>query len=282
MNNLSDKTIKLEEFQVKLSELKGKEFEFINSKLSIEDAFSVMSKKKLSMLIVEGESKKIGFFSLRDYLLRCDLSDEEHLHQDVRELVFYEDSFLRVNDTMLDALQLMRKRSQRYILTLDEKSEKLNKVISAQELIKFIYKFIEKDFECLEAEETFIGDIYDEKSIEYKDADGEFAVSHFLVQVKKHLFGEKFVRVDENTLLVDLIQKMKEEDIYSALIVRYETTLVGIVKEIDLITQMVLNKNWRDIKVSSVMVRDPHFISNKSFIIHGINKLIKFNRKILL
>lgn len=248
--------------------------------------------KKTSMVIVKGDDQTdnlIGVFSERDFIKKGvdKLFELTSSSQDLvlKDFLTTPVVSLKDEDTVADALKLMALKDFRHIpIYVQEANEYL--MLSVRNLLEFIVKFFprdvsdwgpKKDWSLLEV------NIQDE-NFSFCPKEQSLSGSIFYYPIKRAIYKEA-LRFNIGTPVLEVLEAMKKRNIGAAVITKYDSLIMGIFTESDLISK-VIQLPWEKIQASCVekfMTKGPDTLMEKHIISFAINNMFHYNyRRIIV
>lgn len=279
-HDVIDKT----KFEIPISELNPREVIGISKDASLYDLVELLTREQQGSVCVIENNILIGIVSERDLFMNFDDDFDSYMMKKVEDIMTVKPFFKSLNDLASDCLTLMGLRRIRSIPIVNDKGEATH-ILTAHDMLKFIIKFFPRTVED-------IGTLYEWKTLEvhvqdenfsFKQNEGQLSANFFFSPLRKAVTSDLF-KVDQNEYIQDVITKMKDSRKGMVAITRYETELVGILTERDLLKKVFgkIDLNGQ-IKVSELMTPNPITLLEKHILSYAINNMFAKNfRNIIL
>jgi CBS domain-containing protein len=278
MDNQQDMTIGREQFDIPLSEIDLGECPTVTGDAPLKEAVEAMQKSRVGALCYVKDGYAAGMISERDLIHKYDLEDDQWLDNPCKQFMTPGPFTIKTTDKVSDAIKLMAKRGFRNIPVVDE-DDKYVGLLTIRDLVKFLVNFfpehVAKYGEITEWNYQTVDDY----------SEGFSTASENLALVSGNIFMTHLKRVshhrplilDHESSLVEVIELMRERKRGAIILTRFETELVGIITERDLLFRVFGKENLNEkLKANQFMTPNPHTLLSKHYLAHAINNMFCF------
>lgn len=271
-------------FEVAISELNPRKVVGISKDASLKELVQLLTRENQGSVCVVETNVLIGIVSERDLFMNVDDDFDSYMLKKVEEVMTNRPVFKKMDDLVSDCLQLMGVRRIRSIPIVNDKGEATH-LLTAHDILQFIINFFPESVEK-------IGTLYDwnvlevhvqDENFSFKQVDGELLGNIFFSPLKNAVFSD-LLKVDHNELIQDVINKMKVDGKNMVAVTSYETELVGVLTERDLLKKVFGKVDLSgQTRVSQVMTASPVTLLEKHVLSYAINNMFAKNfRNIIL
>lgn len=260
MNDL--KTVGLEEFNIPLDQLNLPSIINMSSSTPFLEAAKSMFEKKIGSLTL-GEGTKIeGIFTERDVISKLPLVLEDPMRP-LSDLMTPSPLTLKNDATLSDAISIMSSREFRHLPVTNENGD-IEKMISIKDVLKFISELFSEhmnDFKPIN-DWNKMGVNLQEQAIlyDYHKEEGKLSEDVFDIPIKR-IVNTSISKFNSQTSIREALLKLHERREAIALIMEYETELVGVVTERDILYKVFSSDLSLDLPIEEIMTSSPHVLS---------------------
>jgi len=256
------KVVGLEEFEVPLNQLELPSIINMSSSMPFLEAAKMMKDKKIGSLTL-GEGTNIeGIFTERDVLSKAPLVFENP-NRPLSDLMTANPLTLSESGLLSDTISIMSSREFRHLPLVNEAGE-ITKMISIKDVLKFITGLFKEHIEDFKAisdwdksgvnlqEQAILYDFHKEK--------GKLSEDVFDIPLKR-IVNTNISKFKPETPIAKVIEELHKKREALALIMEFETELVGVITERDILYKVFAVDLSLDAPISEIMTRTPHTLS---------------------
>jgi CBS domain-containing protein len=271
-------------FNVPISDLKPRPIVGISGDACLLDLVDLLIKEKQGSVCVVEDKKLVGIVSERDLFMNVDENFDEYLQKPVSEIMTKKLLTKKETDSAASCLKIMGLRRVRSIPIVNDQGEPTN-ILTAHDMLNFIVKFFPNSIQKIGTLfEWTLSELHvqDENFI-FKAGGGQLSGNVFLSPLKSAVYTDIF-KVDQNETIQAVINKMKAAKKGMVAVTRFETELIGVLTERDLLRKVFGKVDLNGhVKVSEFMTPNPVTLLEKHAVSYAINNMFEKNfRNIIL
>lgn len=278
MENQQDSAVSREQFDIPLSDLTLGESPTVTGDAPLREAVEAMQKSKVGALCYTKEGFAAGMISERDLVQKYDLEDSEWLDKPCKQFMTPGPFTIKSTDKVSDAIKLMAKRGFRNIPVVNEEDKYVG-LLTIRDLVKFLVNFFPEQVAKYGVVTDWSFQTVDDYSEGFSTASENLALvsgNIFMTHLKR-VSHHRPLMLDHESSLVDVIELMRERKRGAIILTRYETELVGIITERDLLFRVFGKEDLSSgLLANQFMTPNPHTLLNKHYLAHAINNMFRF------
>lgn len=268
-------------FQQSVELLNPKPVLSLNHDALVRDVINKIQENKLGSIILTKDNAIYGIITENDFLLKMGSYFEDCKDQPASDFATVNPMTLTFSSTVEECLTLMTGFAIRHVPIVKEEDGSIY-MVSIRDVLGFITNNFKDELKYFGVVlNPLIDGVYhpDENILE-DSANEESLINESLFSITlNRLVSSKFIKVDINDDIANLIEVMQSRLYTVAIVVEYETTIKGIITERDLL-QKVFNRvdfNSKSYKVQEFMTPNPHCLFENHAVAHAVNNMFKFN-----
>lgn len=272
-------------FDVSIEELVPREVIGFSQEGTISELVEAMSKDSLGAICIIENDLLIGIVTERDIFMKLGEDYHEFLKEPVKNIMTPKPITMTFENTIADCLRMMGLIRVRHIPIVDENGKPTN-MLSAKDIMEYLIEFFPKqvkNFGTLyewEVNEVFVQD----ENFSFEQSSGQLSGNVFLSPLKHAVFSD-LLTIDYSSDLKDVIHSMRTNKKGMVAITKFETELVGVLTERDLLRKVYGKLDIDEhIPVHQVMTPNPVTLLEKHIVSYAINNMVdrKFRNIILV
>jgi CBS domain-containing protein len=274
-------------FDVPLSELGLPPLISLSSTVMILDVLNILQEKKMGSLTFIEEDKLVGILTEKDLLLRVVGKIENWRDLPASGVMTKDPLSITLDHTVAEAIKMMSKMEFRHVPIVDDEGRPIH-MVSVTDILKFIIKFfpdfVEKQGTVVDWDIFSFEDFGEDFSISPPSDKGKVSGSIFMTPLKR-IRNQSAPCLDHQLPLSEVLEYMQERRLSSLIITEYDSKIKGVFTERDLLMKVLSSEVKVDltkILVCDVMTKDPHMLSYKHYLCHGINNMFTFKYRNLI
>ncbi|MBT7610834.1 MAG: CBS domain-containing protein [Bacteriovoracaceae bacterium] len=277
IKNINLDTIDKSKFDVPISELSPRAIVSISGDASLQDLVELLIKENQGSVCVVDGSKLIGIVSERDLFMNVDDDDfDQYLKKSVSDIMTPNPLTKFSNDTIASCLKLMGIRRVRSLPIVNENGEPSH-MLTAHDMLAFIIKLFPHSIKN-------IGTLFEWTVSEVHVQDENFSFTSSPHQLSGNIFlsplksavSTDILKVDQNEIIQDVIKKMQARKRGMVAITCFETELVGILTERDLLRKVFGKVDLcARVRISELMTPSPVTLLEKHAVSYAINNMFE-------
>ncbi|MDD0853426.1 CBS domain-containing protein [Halobacteriovorax sp. GB3] len=269
-----DRDVK-ELFETKLGDMGLHEVKLLPTSSTVQGCLDILANNNWGSLVF-GESSSIeGIISEKDLLFKAFLNYKE-LKDKTVDVIFTERvKKLTVDKTLYDCLAIFKGKDIRHIPIIDNECVRM---MSIRDLLRFLFQGLEKqlvEFPIIDRWESKHFRILEEDFHVNLDEIMGLLSNKILYCNAGQIYSTNFVIVDENDSMKRVVELMCEKKTGCAVVMSYETKIVGILTERDFIKDVFPNYSLIS-PVKNFMTPCPHIFGERHYIGSALRNMFHY------
>ncbi len=271
--------IERSELDIPLSDVKRGDIPTVSHESTTEEAIRLMQESRQGAMAVLKGKVAVGLISERDLILKPDFSDPEWAKRPISDFMTAGPFSLPETSLLSDAIKLVTKRSFRQIPLTNETGEYVS-MVSIKDMLGHLVEYFPRqvgNFGVIKSWENQTVDDYSEMYSTELNGDGHLNGNIFMAHLKRVSHRRPAI-VDESVSIGEVIDLIRFQKGGAVLLTRYETQLLGIITERDILLKAFKEgKVDPNLKATDFMSANPDTLLRKHYIAHAINNMFHFN-----
>lgn len=274
MSDLIDKS----EFEKEISSLNLVKPYTLPETTTLLEVVEFLQEKRIGCLLLENNKKLTGVITERDFLMKIIGKVEDWREKPIKDYMTKDPIALSPSDQILEVIQTMITGDFRHLPIIDEHKEVVG-ILSVKDLLALLVSFFKEEIESLGTmvEWTYndTGSYSEDFSLLSGD-DSQISSSIFFAELKRAIVKPANT-IDKNKTVQEAMSIMRERRAGSLLVMEYETKILGIITERDLLFKFFGKSSYEDKKlVTEFMTPNPHLLLHRHYLAHAINNMFMF------
>jgi len=266
-----------EHFKINLSKLRLPELITINADKSFHDVITLMREKDIGSVIIGNQSNIEGIFTERDIITKLDLILEDR-NRPIKDIMTPDPISLTCETELVEAMTLMSSKEFRHVPIKAEDGTLY--MLSIQDIVKYIVALCgsklvnvkpitDWDRSCINLDETNILHVTHEM--------GKCLSTQFLDVPLRRIYTSRVSIVDDELSIIEGLRILAEKNHSVALLMQYQTELVGIVTERDILLKAFSKDLDLNMPIKSICTLKPHTLSRDHTFANAIKNMFSHN-----
>lgn len=250
----------------------------LEDSVSLLEALTFIQEKKVGCLLLHQNNKLTGVITERDFLLRVVGKVDNWREAPCHEHMTKNPYTLLMSDKIIDVIKIMTSGEFRHLPILNSEGS-VERIVSVKDLLAHLVNFFKKEVDSVGVmtEWTYADTgSYAENFSLLSDDETNISGSIFFAELRRAIY-KKATCISHLATVQDTIMLMQEKKVGSVLVMEYETKILGIITERDLLMKFFGKIDLNDIKpVTDFMTPRPHLLLHRHFLAHAINNMLRF------
>jgi CBS domain-containing protein len=280
---LMSKFISYSALQIPLEKISLTDIIEIEKERSLAEGLEAMRSSDTGALAVVEQKKMVGIVTESD-LIKHFKDDESFWQKQIQEIMTRKPFTLSSQNTIWDCLKLFTMGDFRHVPIM-EADGSLTAMLSIKDILNFIVNQFSDTFEDM-------GTLIKWEVLEEQQGDGSLLVPEkklesglssdiFLTPIRR-IATDHVYKLDENSSIMDCIELIRKERVPLVCIMAFETKLLGVISERDILKKFFNHGISSLTNVKSIMTKNPHNLHPKHLLAFGINNMFTYKYRNLL
>jgi len=267
----------LESFEVSLDQLPLPEIINISSSLPFLEAAKMMKENRIGSLTLGENGLVEGIFTERDVLSKAPAVIENPMIC-LKELMTPNPLTLNEKGLLSDTMSIMSSKEFRHLPLVKDDST-VSKMISIKDVLKFVTGLFEEHMSIYEpiSDWTKSGVNLQEQAILYDFHKEKGTLSEDVFDIPlKRIVNKNITRLDPSVKIKEAILTLHKKKEALALVMDFETELVGVITERDILYKVFADNIDLNLPISHIMTKNPHVLSQNHQFGNALSNMFQY------
>ena len=275
---MSKSLIDRSEFERPINSLNFPKPLMLSDDVTLLDVVDFLQENKIGSCLLHNNDKLSGIITERDFSLRIIGVVEDWKTQPAS--LFMTKNPTSVNETaqVIDVIELMTREEYRHLPVTNDAGSVVA-IVSVKDLLSIMVDIFRDDIESVGTlvDWDYINTVnYSENFSSLSEIEGQISSSIFFAELRRVIY-KPAITIDHNATVQDTLKLMQERKTGSVLVMEYETKIVGVVTERDMLLKFLGKHLFSDdLNVKEIMTPNPHLLLHRHNLAHAVNNMFKF------